>query len=115
MIITIKNLRVPTTIGVYEHEQKGPRELVLQVNLTYDHRKAAESDRLSDALDYESIVYRITQHVQHKRYNLLERFAAEVADEIMRDVRILELVLSVEKPGALPSADSVMITEHRSR
>ena len=53
--ILIKNLRVETLIGVYEHEKQAPQALKLDLELRLDARRAAFSDALSDTIDYDEV------------------------------------------------------------
>ncbi len=48
--IRIKNLRLPIVIGTLEHERKFPQNVVFNIELEYDMRKAGETDNLFEAV-----------------------------------------------------------------
>ncbi len=55
MLLSIKNLRVATVLGVYEEERHAERDVVINLRIDYDHRDALRTDSLEDALDYKEI------------------------------------------------------------
>ena len=58
-IIFIRELRIETLIGVHPWERQTRRDLLLDLELGTDIRRAAASDRLADTLDYQAVAQRI--------------------------------------------------------
>ena len=115
MIIKIENLRLRTIIGVYDWEKKNPQDLIINVTIDFDGRKAARSDSIEDTLDYKDINKRIISFVEANDFNLLERVAGGICDIVFEEPEVRRASVSVEKPGALRFADSVSVTEARER
>jgi len=109
-LIKIKNLRVKTIIGVKPHERRRKQEVVINLQLEFDGEKAARSDHLADAVDYESIGRRIVADAAKRKFHLLERLCRHVLELAMENPRVLRATVEIDKPGALQSADSVSIT-----
>ena len=115
MIIKIENLRLRTIIGIYDWEKETRQDLVINVTIDFDGRKAAESDSIEDTLDYKAINKRIIGFVETNNFNLLERVAGGICDIVFEDSAVRWVSVKVEKPGALRFADSVSVTEARER
>lgn len=115
MIIKIENLRLRTIIGIYDWEKENPQDLVINVTIDFDGRKAAESDSIDDTLDYKAINKKIISFVETNDFNLLERVAGGICDIIFEDPAVRWASVKVDKPGALRFADSVSVTEARER
>ena len=55
-IVFIRGLQIETRIGIHEWEKQRPRPVVLDLELASDIARAAASDRIEDALDYDAII-----------------------------------------------------------
>jgi len=116
MILKIKNLRLLTTLGDYAWEKEAKRIVVLNIELHIDDEKAAQTDQLSDAVDYVVIEACLSAHLDGAEYNLLEKLAADCAQLVLSlDHRIKKVILEADKEGALKQADSVSITVEVTR
>ncbi|MCY3985806.1 MAG: dihydroneopterin aldolase [Candidatus Dadabacteria bacterium] len=115
MIIKIENLRLRTIIGIYDWEKKNRQDLVINVTIDFDGRKAAESDSIEDTLDYKAINKKIISFVEETSFNLLERVAGGICGIVLEYPAARSASVKVEKPGALRFADSVSVTEARER
>ncbi|MDE0519099.1 MAG: dihydroneopterin aldolase, partial [Candidatus Dadabacteria bacterium] len=80
MIIKIENLRLRTIIGVYDWEKENRQDLIINVTIDFDGRKAVESDDIDDTLDYKAINKKIISFVETSDFNLLERVAGGICD-----------------------------------
>ena len=115
MIIKIENLRLRTIIGIYDWEKENRQDLVINVSIDFDGRKAAESDNIEDTLDYKALNKKIISFVETNDFNLLERVAGGICDIVFEDPVVRGASVKVEKPGALRFADSVSVTEAREK
>ena len=111
--IIIRNLRLSGIIGILPHERMKPQAIVLNVTAFFDTRKAAESEDIADALDYAEITKRLTKRVETGIDKLVERLASDLA-QIVLDMGAERVILSVEKPDAIASAESVGIEIDRT-
>jgi FolB domain-containing protein len=110
MVIRIKGLRLRTIIGVRDWERRRKQDVVLNVSVTFDGARAAETDRLRDTLDYCALRDRIVAAVEASRFRLIEALAGRVLALAMEDPRVSAAEVEVEKPGALRFADAVSVT-----
>jgi D-erythro-7,8-dihydroneopterin triphosphate epimerase len=108
--INIVDLRVRTIIGTHPWERTNKQELILNIRLEYDASKAARSDNLKDALDYEEIAQAITKIVEKSHYFLLEKLAARVLDQLKTYSKLQKASVSIQKPQALAEARTISYT-----
>jgi 2-amino-4-hydroxy-6-hydroxymethyldihydropteridine diphosphokinase len=113
--VFIEGLEVSATIGCHPWERSGPRPLVVDLELAYDNRRAAASDALADAVDYEAVALRIAALAAGSDCELLETFAERCAQRLLREFGAEWLRLRVGKPGAVRGARMVGVSIERSR
>ena len=115
--ITLTGLRVRGHHGVFDHEKRDGQDFLVDVTVWLDLGAAGRSDDLTDTLDYGALAQRVTELVGGPSKNLIEALAAEVADDLMLDDRLLAAEVTIHKPSApipLTFAD-VAVTVRRSR
>jgi len=106
-VIRINDLKVRTLIGAYSWERINKQEVVINITIEYDASKACLSDKLKDALNYESVAANAVKIAGHSRYALLEKLTARLLGGIMSDRRVQAAHVRVDKPHALPQARCV--------
>lgn len=115
-LVSIKNLHVDTTIGIYEHEQEKPQPLFFDLDMHADIKAAAKNDSISDALDYAVVAEHIETLVKANQKKLLESLIVYIADQLLENFPNIEkLTLTVRKPNALDAADCSQIVYEASR
>jgi dihydroneopterin aldolase len=114
-IIFIRGLTAATTIGVYNHERDIIQNLIIDLELGCDTRKAGASDRFEDALDYDAISRRTLAFVEQTTYYLIESVAEQLSQVLFDEFPIVQLKIKITKPGAIDIADAVGIMIERQR
>ncbi len=115
MIVKIKNLRLRTIVGIYDWEKKKPQEVVINLQITFDGAKAAETDDIKETIDYKTLRNQIIDHVEKNDFNLVEKIASDVTDIAIANPLAKKVVVEVDKPGALRLTDSVSIVVEKER
>lgn len=113
--ILIKNLRAQAILGVYPGERTRRQPVVVNITAFADTRPAAASDVLADAVDYAAMAARVLAHLTGSRAYLIERLAAELADLLLAEFGLARVIVRLEKPEALPSADAAGIEIDRAQ
>lgn len=108
-IIRIHDLKVKAIIGVHPWERTKKQPLLLNLTLEYSSTKAAKSDGLKDALDYDTLAQALAKTIQQSRFQLLEALAAKLLAKVMADKRVKRAVLRLDKPKAIAQARSVSV------
>ena len=114
-LVKIRNLRAWSLIGVHPHERLHRQELRLDVWDETDHRAAAASDNIADALDYSAVAKAFREHAGKSTHELIETLGEELAQIALEQFGATAVRLSVEKPGAVPGTDTVGIEIERRR
>ena len=112
-IIEIVNLRLRTVIGFSAHELHEPQDVVINLRIGSDSRRAGESDNPADAYNYKTVAKAISALVEGARFSLLEKLAEEIACRVTVGLAAPWVEVSVYKPGALRRSDSVGIRIER--
>ena len=111
--VLIRDLKVPTLIGVHPWERKAPQTLLLDLELACDARQGARRDAIADALDYEAVAKRLGELGQASSFQLLESFAEAAAGLLHAEFGVTRIVLTVRKQGALREAREVAVRIER--
>ena len=114
-IVFIRGLRLDTRIGIHDWEKQTTRPVILDLEMASDVARAAASDRIADALDYDAVTRRLTEAVTNNRHELVETLAEQCAALLMREFGIPWLRLSVRKPGAVAAAAAVGVRIERGQ
>ena len=80
-----------------------------------DLRKAGQSDDLNDTVDYKAIKKSILKLVEGSRFQLIEALAEHIAVIALGDEKVQQVVVSIDKPGALRFAKSSAVEITRKR
>jgi len=114
-VIRINDLKVRALIGANSWERVNRQELIINITIEYDAAKACRSDRLNDALNYESVAAKAIKTVERSRYTLLEKLASKLLAGIMSDRRVRAAHVRVDKPQALAQARCVSCSVGETR
>ena len=115
--ITLTGLRVYGHHGVLEHERRDGQDFLIDLVVWLDLDRAADTDELSDTLDYGELARRVAEIVGGEPCDLIEAVAGRVVDAVMTDSRLHAAEVTIHKPSApipLDFAD-VAVTVRRSR
>ncbi len=113
--IVIRELLVRSVLGVDDEERREMQDVLITVALHADLRRAGESDRLEDAIDYRRIKKEILAAADGSRHRLVEALAERVAALCLAHAGVEQVDVTVEKPGSLRFARSALVEITRSR
>lgn len=105
----INDLIVPCIIGVFDHERKNKQNVIINVALTVNTQKAGQTDDITDTVSYHDLSVEIIETVSISSYKLIEKLAQVIADICLKDKRVQQVTVHVEKPKALALAKSSAI------
>ncbi|MBP7049887.1 MAG: dihydroneopterin aldolase [Phycisphaerae bacterium] len=113
--IFIRDLAIRCIVGVDEYERREKQEVLAQITLHVDLRKAGRTDALADSVDYSMLKKQILQATEGTQFRLIEALAQRIADECLKEQRVQCVEVAVEKPGALRFARTVGVQIVRRR
>ena len=97
-IVSIRDLRVSTVIGVYDWERETEQALTFSVDMSADVARAAARDDLRDALDYSAVAHTVKCVVIEGKFQLIETAAEHVAQTLIADYGLAWVRVQVIKP-----------------
>jgi dihydroneopterin aldolase len=111
--VFIEDLRIETVIGIYDWERKIRQVVALDLEMAFDNRKPAASDRIEDTLDYKAVSKRLIAFVEASHFELVETLAERCAEIVLNEFKVAWLRLKLAKPGAVRGSKSVGVVIER--
>jgi FolB domain-containing protein len=113
--IIIKDLLVRSIIGINPEERIKKQDILINMILFADIRRASKSDDIADAVNYKAITKRVIDHVENSSDFLVEKLVSDIAQIVLIEFNVTRVRVRVEKPGALRFAQSVGIEIERTQ
>ncbi len=113
--IYIRDLAIRCIIGVNQDERAEKQDVVINVILFTDTRKAGRTDALEDSVDYKRVKKAILSLVESSEFLLIEKLADEIAKVCLDDSKVQKVNVTVDKPAALRYTRSVAVEIVRTR
>lgn len=96
--ITLEGIEVVAKIGLLEEEQKAPQDLYVSLSIKCPFASVASSDDLSQGIDYREVIEVVKNFALAYEGKTLERFAEQLADQLVESFSVESLSLAVDKP-----------------
>jgi len=113
--VFIEGLEVEALIGIYDWERRIRQPLQFDIEMAFDNRRPAASDRIEDTLDYKAVSKRLVEFVSQSGYGLVETLAERCAALILNEFAVSQVRLKLSKPGAVRGARAVGVLIERSK
>jgi FolB domain-containing protein len=113
--VIIKNLLARGIIGIHDEERKRPQDILINVTLFTDTRRAAETDDINDCVNYSTMSKKIQAHAESAERFTVEALANDIAKLCLEESNVQKVIVRVEKPRAVRFAESVGVEIERSR
>jgi dihydroneopterin aldolase len=111
----LRELKVETVIGFWEWERHVTQTVTIDIEVATDARRAAATDTIGSALNYEQLANRVIEVIGAAQFKLVESLAETVAEIALGEFGSPWVKVSVAKPGAIRAARDVGIVIERSR
>ena len=104
--IIIKGLKIYAFHGVNKEEKAQGQNFIVDAVLYVDLSKAGNTDKVSDTVSYAKVTKTIIKTVNEKSYDLLEKVATRIIQQIFDELLSVKKVdVTVKKPEAPINAD----------
>lgn len=113
--IHIKDLLLRCIVGIYEEERRDKQDVIINITLYADLRRAGQSDNIQDSVDYKAVKKKVVALVQQSSFLLVEALAESIAKVCLESPAVKRARVQVEKPGALRFARTVGVEIFRER
>jgi dihydroneopterin aldolase len=114
-VVFIEDLRIETVIGIYDWERKIRQTVALDLEMAFDNRKPAASDKIADTLDYKAVSKRLIAFVEAAHFELVETLAERCAALVRDEFGVAWLRLKLSKPGAVTGSKAVGVIIERGQ
>ncbi len=95
--VFIKNLVVPCKVGVREKERSRKQDVIVDVVIFHDLRKAGMTDDLGNTVSYSEVKRKILDLISSGEFSLLETVAERIASLLMEDFGTRRIRVRVRK------------------
>jgi 7,8-dihydroneopterin aldolase/epimerase/oxygenase len=111
--VFVEDLRIETVIGIYDWERKIKQTVALDLEMAFDNRKPASTDKIEDTLDYKAVSKRLIAFVESSHFELVETLAEKCAQIVREEFHVPWLRLKLSKPGAVRGSKAVGVIIER--
>ncbi len=113
--IIIRDLLARGCIGISDKERAAQQDILINVILYTDTRKAAKSDSISDCINYSTISKQILQLAEKNRRKTVEAFAEDIANDCLSNDKVARVMVRVEKTSAVRFTKAVGVEIEREK
>lgn len=113
--VLIQDLRVMGILGIHEHERNTPQEIVINIQLSTDTRRAAETDDIRDCVNYQTVAEKVKGHAETSKRLTVEALAEDIARICLEMPGVRGALIRVEKTQAIAYAGSVGVEIEREK
>ena len=112
-IVFVKDLQFKTIVGCWDWERQMPQIVSFDLEMGWDNKPAAASEKLGDALNYKNVSKSVETFVQEKEFELVETAAESVADFVMKEFSVPWIKVTLRKPHAVTGSAAVGVVIER--
>lgn len=112
-VIGFENYRIKCLIGIEPHERINEQEILVDIKVEADCYLAIKTESIQKTIDYRQLAEICKDRAHQGRYQLIETYASEVLEEVMKQFKLKRAWIRVKKPAALSEADYAYVEMHR--
>lgn len=113
--VIIKDLLVRGIIGINDWEREKPQDILINITLFADLRKAGETDDIAHSINYRTIAKKSMEKAETAKRLTVEALADDIARLCLEEKGVIKASVRVEKPGAVRFARSVGVEVERNK
>jgi FolB domain-containing protein len=112
--IFLDNLRLKCRIGVTDEERRAPQEVIIDIGLIINLKRAGTSDNLDDTVNYREALQQVSQFVSTNEFRLIEALAERLASLVLETPSVERVSVRVRK-AKYSSEPSIGVEIERGR
>lgn len=112
--VIIKDLLVRGIIGIHDWEREKPQDILINIVIFTDIRKAGETDDIQYSVNYRTISKKAIAYAETAERLTVEGLAEDIASLCLEEANVQRVRVRAEKPGAVRFAKSVGVEIERS-
>ncbi|MES1196875.1 MAG: dihydroneopterin aldolase, partial [Steroidobacter sp.] len=101
-------------VGIWDWERQVKQAVIIDVEMACDVRKAAQTDRIEDTVDYKKVSKRLLSFVGESQFQLVETLTENIARIIVTEFAVSWVRVRLNKQGAIRNSRDVGIMIERT-
>jgi FolB domain-containing protein len=111
--IVVRDLLLKCRIGIYDHERMAPQRVRINVDLAVSESVTDTDDDIANVYNYEDVIIGTKAVIASGHIDLVETLAEQIAAHCLKDSRVEDVRVRVEKLDVYAEAESVGIEIER--
>jgi dihydroneopterin aldolase len=111
--IFLSALNIECIIGIWEWERRVKQNVIIDVELAADIRRAAATDHIDHTVDYKKLAKRLLTFVGDSQFHLVETLTERIAELVITEFQVPWVRVRLNKQGAIRGARDVGIEIER--
>ena len=111
--IFLSEMKIETTVGIWEWEKRIKQQVIIDIEMSADIKKAAATDQIEDTLNYKAVAKSVRKLVEESSFQLVETMAEKISELVIGEHNVSWVKVKVNKPGAIRGSKGVGIIVER--
>ena len=111
--IFLSEMKIETTVGIWEWEKRIKQQVIIDIEMSADIKKAAATDQIEDTLNYKAVAKSVRKLVEESSFQLVETMAEKISELVIGEHNVSWVRVKVNKPGAIRGSKGVGIIIER--
>mgnify|MGYP001399970875 FL=1 len=111
--IFLSEMQIETTVGIWEGEKRIKQQVIIDIEMSADIKKAAATDQIEDTLNYKAVAKSVRKLVEESSFQLVETMAEKISELVIGEHNVSWVRVKVNKPGAIRGSKGVGIIIER--
>ena len=111
--IFLSEMKIETTVGIWEWEKRIKQQVIIDIEMSADIKKAAATDQIEDTLNYKAVAKSVRKLVEESSFQLVETMAEKISELVIGEHNVSWVRVKVNKHGAIRGSKGVGIIIER--
>ena len=113
--IFIEGIKCYSTIGINNWEKNTKQPLIIDINLLMEKIDNNNKDNINETINYKLISYSVKELVEKNTYELIETKGKDIALLCLKNQKVVEAKVKINKPNALKISNNVGVVITRGK
>ncbi|NCG35579.1 MAG: dihydroneopterin aldolase [Dehalococcoidales bacterium] len=113
--IFIEGIKCYSTIGINNWEKNTKQPLIIDINLLMEKIDNNNKDNINETINYKLISYSVKELVEKNTYELIETMGKDIALLCLKNQKVVEAKVKINKPNALKISNNVGVVITRGK
>ena len=113
--IFIEGIKCYSTIGINNWEKNTKQPLIIDVSLLMEKIDNNNKDNINETINYKLVSYSVKELVEKNTYELIETRSKDIALLCLKNQKVVEAKVKINKPNALKISNNVGVVITRGK